>query len=85
MGRKTAPLAALAVFGLVVGIPFGVWLNDAFIGSFTTESMSFRAILPWWVFVTTVGVVVGLTALSSYRGMRYLQRMDLAQATKARE
>jgi len=66
-------------------MPFGVALNSLYMSSFTTENMSFRPVLPWWVYLVTVLIVAALVALSSYEGMRRLRTMDLAQATKARE
>ncbi len=78
-------LCVLCALGLVVGIPLGVFLNSLYMSSFSTENMAFRAILPWWVYVTTVLIVAGLVALSSYAGMRRLRSMDLSQATKAQE
>jgi putative ABC transport system permease protein len=78
-------LLVLAGLGLLVGIPFGAWLNRVFIASFATENMSFRAILPWWIYAATVGIVLALVVWSSWGALRYLRQMDLAQATKARE
>jgi ABC-type antimicrobial peptide transport system permease subunit len=78
-------LAILAALSLVVGIPLGVWVNEQFIKSFTTEAWSFRAVMPWWVHVVTVAIVYALVGLSSLIAMRHLARLDLAQATKAQE
>jgi len=78
-------LCILAGMGLLIGMPFGVALNSLYMSSFTTENMSFRPVLPWWVYLVTVLIVAALVALSSYEGMRRLRTMDLAQATKARE
>ncbi|NIN12873.1 MAG: hypothetical protein GTN62_13215, partial [Gemmatimonadales bacterium] len=51
----------------------------------TTESLAFRAILPPWIYLTTVFMVYALVGLSSWGALRRLRTMDLAQATKARE
>jgi len=88
--RMTALLAsmellALALMGLAVGLPGGAYLNRLLIESVRTENISFRPVLPLWVYVATAGMVLLFVALSSYVGMRRLAAMDLAQATKARE
>jgi len=81
----TIELCVLAALGLLVGTPLGRWLHYLFIQSFATESMALRAILPPWVYATTVLMVYGLVGLSSWGALRRLRAMDLAQATKARE
>lgn len=80
-----AELAALAVLGLAVGLPLGVKLNELFAASYATDYMEMRAFLPLWVHVTAAAVVFALVALSAALGTRRLRRLDLAQATKARE
>ena len=84
-GLAAIELALLATLGLIVGIPLGAKLNELFMASYTTETMSFRSILPWWVYVVTVLIVYALVAYSAYGARQQLSRMDLAQATKARE
>ena len=78
-------LLALAVLGLLVGLPLGSELNRFFATSYNTDNMEFRAFLPPWVHVTTLVIVLGLVFVSTWLGMRRLRGMDLAQATKARE
>jgi putative ABC transport system permease protein len=78
-------LYALAVLGLAVGIPVGAAVNTAFLNSFATDNMAFRTELPPWVHVTTAALVLALVSYSSWAGMRRLRRMDLSEATKARE
>lgn len=78
-------LSALAVLGLVVGLPLGTKLNKWFAASYNTENMEFRAILPPWVHVTATLIVFGLVVVSAWLGTRRLRSMDLARATKAQE
>jgi len=88
--RQTGALVALELLvlsslGLVVGLPMGATLNTLFLESFSTETMSFRAVLPIWVHLVTVCTVLLLVAVSSHVANRRLAAMDLSQATKARE
>lgn len=78
-------LFLLAVAGLVLGLPLGALLNKAFMASFQTENMSFRALLPPWVFIVTSVIVLGLVLLAVHSGARRLAAMSLPEATKARE
>ncbi len=78
-------LLLLSIGGLIVGLPLGAALNTAFLGAFQTESMAYRSYLPPWVFVASSLLVFALVGGSTYAGARRLGRMDLAQATKARE
>ncbi|MCE5218843.1 hypothetical protein LLH03_17655, partial [bacterium] len=67
------------------GLPLGAAINAAFLKSFTTENMAFRAILPAWVFIFISVLVLALVLLSVWTGGRRLARMSLPEATKARE
>jgi len=78
-------LFLLTVVGLVVGLPLGAFLNKAFMASFQTESMSFRALLPPWVFIVSALLILALTFLSVRVGARRLATMSLPEATKAQE
>ncbi len=84
-GLLGTELYILAALGLIVGCPAGAVLNEAYMASFTTENMSFRAILPPWVFIVTAAILFGLVALSARTATRRLAALDLSQATKARE
>jgi putative ABC transport system permease protein len=84
-GLAALELCVLAALGLVVGIPLGAYLNSFFMRSFETDSMAFRAILPWWTHAATVATVFALVAVSAYSGMRRLRAMNLAHATKSPE
>ena len=77
-------LALLGLGGLVAG-PLGRCSTTAFLGAFQTESMAYRSYLPPWVYVTSAMMVFALVGASTYAGARRIGRMDLAQATKARE
>jgi len=78
-------LAALATLGLAAGIPLGIALNSAYMASFTTDNMSFRAILPLWVHIVTACIVYGLVGISTWISTRRMRKTNLAQATKAGE
>jgi putative ABC transport system permease protein len=78
-------LFLLAAVGLVLGLPLGAEINAAFLKSYTTENLAFRAILPPWVFVVIILLVMALVLLSVWTGGRRLARMSLPEATKARE
>jgi putative ABC transport system permease protein len=84
-GLAGLELVALGVLGLIVGLPLGTKLNEWFAASYETENMAFRAFLPPWVHVTSMVIVFGLVAISTWLGTRRLRALDLAQATKARE
>lgn len=78
-------LLGLAVLGLAVGLPLGTKLNELFAASYNTENMQMRAYLPLWTHITSVVIVFGLVAVSTWLGTRRLRSMDLAQATKSAE
>jgi len=78
-------LLGLAVLGLAVGLPLGSKLNELFAASYNTENMQMRAYLPLWTHITSVVIVFGLVAVSTWLGTRRLRSMDLAQATKSAE
>jgi len=88
--KMTTAVAALEVYlmatlGLAVGLPCGTQLNRAFLTSFETETFSYRADLPYWTHLFAAAIVFALVAWSLRAGVRHLSRIDLAQATKARE
>jgi len=78
-------LLLLAAVGLLVGLPLGAGLNHWFLSAYQTETMSFRVLLPAWVYVVTILIVLVLVGLSASLGARRLRNMDLAQAAKAAE
>lgn len=84
-GLAALELYALAALGLAAGLPIGAHLNALYIESYSTDTMTFRALLPPWTYVATAALVFGLVAWVSRAGRRYLRDLDLAQATKIRE
>ncbi len=68
-----------------MGLPLGAMLNTLLMGSYQTENMQFRTILPWWIYLTTIVIVLVLVIFSAYIGARRLRAIDLSQATKSVE
>ena len=74
----------LGFLGLAGGIPLGYFMNLAFIASWENELVQLQAIIfPRSYLITIAGVII-VILLSQIPGIRQLNRMDLAQATKVR-
>ncbi len=72
----------VGVLGLVGGIPLGYILNQVLVASWENETMQFEAVIfPASYFITIIAIVLTIL-LSQIPGIRQLNRVDLAAATK---
>jgi len=68
--------------GLVGGIPLGYLLNQALVASWENELMQIQAVIFPASYLTTIIAIILTILLSQIPGIRQLNRVDLAAATK---
>jgi len=72
----------VGLLGLVGGVPLGYVLNQALIAGWENETMQFQAVIFPASYLITVIAIILTILLSQIPGIRQLNRVDLAAATK---
>ncbi len=91
MARRTVALLIttenlmVGLLGLAGGIPLGYLLNQLLVASWDNETMQLQAVLLPASYLTTIIAVVLTILLSQIPGIRQVNRLNLAQATKTHE
>lgn len=68
--------------GTIIGVPFGCWLAASFFVLWQTESFHPRLQIFTATYVLTVVGILATVLVSQLPGIRYLNRLNLASATK---
>lgn len=90
LGTSRAQVAAMLTIenltswflGTIIGIPLGIWLGATFMALWTTETFHPRLAIFTSTYVLTVVGILVTVLVSQLPGIRYLNRLNLASATK---
>jgi putative ABC transport system permease protein len=80
----TAENLAVTVVGIVPGLALGWLAADAFLGTYSTDQISFDLVLRWYTPLLAAAIIVVVALLSQRPGLRAVARLDVAQVVRER-
>lgn len=80
----TAENLAVTVLGIVPGLLLGWLAADAFLGTYSTDQISFDLVLRWYTPLLAAGIIVVVALVSQRPGLRAVARLDIAQVVRER-